>query len=226
MTGVYCFSGSGHSRAVADYFASELNTQVTEITRNTVSRVQLAVVVFPVYCQNIPEPMRAFLKELQAEYAVLVATYGKISFGNVIHEAAEITRAKIIAAACVPTGHSFLGEGAHFDAEALKPIFERMADPREAVIGNRRKNIFADLLPSWRSRMGIKIIRRDACTSCGACTAVCPLKAINNGVISGGCIRCLKCVTSCPQKALQTKLSAVMKLYFRRRRKDELVLYL
>lgn len=226
MTSVYCFSGCGHSRAVADYFASELNTQVIEITPDTVSHGQTAVVVFPVYCQNIPEPVKPFLKKLKAEYAVLVAVYGKVSFGNVINEAAGSTRAKIIAAACIPTGHSFLGEDASFDTEALAPIFERIENPREAKIEKKHKNIFADLFPSWRSRIGMKIIRRDTCTSCGVCTACCPMKAIRNGMISGGCIRCLRCVSSCPHKALQTRLSAVMGFYLRKKRKSELVLYL
>ena len=63
MTSVYCFSGSGHSYAIAEYFARELQVPVVNIDRRLAEshcQADLAVVIFPVYCQNIPAVVRFF----------------------------------------------------------------------------------------------------------------------------------------------------------------------
>ena len=90
MTGVFCFTGSGHSLRVAEYIAEKLNSRVCMIDSKkpaSAEELQSAVVVFPVYCQNIPQPVKDFLKKLRTENAALIATYGKISCGNVLAEA-------------------------------------------------------------------------------------------------------------------------------------------
>ena len=122
MIRVYYFSGSGHSKAVADYMANRLETEATELTAYAGEFVSVAVVIFPVYCQNLPPMVGAFLKSLQADHAALIATYGGFSPGNVLQEGAKLTSATVIAGACIPTGHSFLREEAVFDAEALEHI--------------------------------------------------------------------------------------------------------
>ena len=85
MTAVYFFSGSGHSRAVAEYIAREFNTELIEITDLTpapAENIETAVIVFPVYCQNIPAPIIPFLKNISTPKVALIATYGGISHGN------------------------------------------------------------------------------------------------------------------------------------------------
>ena len=67
MTSVYCFSGSGHSYAIAEYFARELQVPVVNIDRRLAEshyQADLAVVIFPVYCQNIPAVVRDFFSKL------------------------------------------------------------------------------------------------------------------------------------------------------------------
>lgn len=225
---VYCFSGAGHSRAVADFFAEELCCQVTELDGRTEcgSGEETAVVVFPVYCQNIPGPVREFLKRLKAECVVLAVTYGGISWGNVLYEARRLLRGRVIAGVCVPTGHTFLREDAAFDAGGLLPVLERIRAPREAVIPKSHKNPFSDFFPAWRSRIGVRIIRTDACRRCGLCGERCPAGAIRNGRPGSGCFRCMRCVTACPHNALKFENSPVLDAYLRRFRKDELKLYL
>ena len=39
MTSVYCFSGSGHSYAIAEYFARELQVPVVNIDRLTARQI-------------------------------------------------------------------------------------------------------------------------------------------------------------------------------------------
>ena len=226
MTRVYYFSGSGHSKAVADYLASRLETNAAELTSYEGEFTAVAVVVFPVYCQNFPPMVKAFLRSLQADHAALVATYGGFSPGNVLREGAKLTAATVIAGACIPTGHSFLREAAVFDTPALEPLLARIRYPEEAVFPRLRKNPFSDLLPAWRSRIGLKICKNQSCTACGVCAKLCPMSAMENGTPTHKCIRCLRCVNNCPQNALVIRSTLPMKLYLNRKRSPKLYLFL
>ena len=91
MNSVFYFSCGGHSRAVADFLARELGTEALSFgsAPPSVPRPQggaqevpcagCAVVVFPVYCQSLPAPVRAFLCALRSPAAALVAVYGGVS---------------------------------------------------------------------------------------------------------------------------------------------------
>ena len=226
MKSVYYFSGSGNSRTVAEYFAQRLNTSLLEIKRGTEADCETAVVVFPVFCQNIPTVVKDFLTSLNAKYAVLIALYGRISTGNVLWEAQKMTQAKVIAAAYVPSGHSILGEGLDFDLRHLESIIERIRMPKEATVLRRAKNPFADFFPAWRSRVGVRIVRTDACKACGLCEGECPMGAIKKGEPDSSCIRCLKCVSMCPYSALYIRKSKILSAYLKRKKKDDLIVYL
>ena len=76
MTQVFYFSGAGHSKAVAEYLADRLHCTAAEMSSAESTPVDLAVAVFPVYCQNLPPVVKTFLKGLQAEWLALAATYG------------------------------------------------------------------------------------------------------------------------------------------------------
>ena len=89
MITVYCFSGSGHSLAVSKELSKLLDCEISPIDNKTTT-ADTAIVVFPVYCQNIPKPVKRFLKGLEAKYVALIATYGKISYGNVLYEAQKL----------------------------------------------------------------------------------------------------------------------------------------
>lgn len=216
MTEIFCFSGSGHSLSVAEFIAKALNGYIHlinhEVPVNT-AFYETAIIVFPVYCQNIPNIVKSFLKNIRAKSIVLIATYGKISCGNVLLEAKRLASGKVIAGACVPIGHAFLNGTAEFDKEALQPILKRIKIPCEAKIPRKRKNIFADFLPAWRSRVSVKIVRAINCNLCNLCGNNCPMDAVKNGIINKKCIRCLRCVTNCPQKALSFKNSIILEKY-------------
>jgi ferredoxin len=179
-----------------------------------------------VYCQNIPKPVKRFLKGLEAKYIALVATYGKISYGNVLYEAQKLLHGQVIAGAYIPMGHTFLDGDCRFDATQLLPIVQRIKAPRQVAIPKTAKNPLANIFPGLRSRIGVTIKKGDNCLSCGLCERICPVGAIRNGRIHSQCIRCLHCVTSCPQKALQYKNSRVLDAYLNSYCKEEYVLYL
>lgn len=226
MTRVYYFSGSGHSKAVADALAELLGEEALELTSHKGGSVSVAAVVFPVYCQNLPPMVKAFLKALQADHIALIATYGGFSPGNVLEEGARLTSATVIAGACIPTGHSFLEEGAAFDVSALEPLAARLRSPKAAAIPRLRKNPFSDLFPAFRSRIGLKLQKSPACNSCGVCTDLCPMSAMENGRAKGNCIRCLRCISVCPQKALSFRPRPPLAHYLGGKRQPRLRLYL
>ncbi len=219
MTSIFCFSGSGHSLAIANYFSRVLSVPVHAIRRDTTPHGSTAIVVFPVYCQNIPAPVKAFLKKLNAANVVLIASYGRISYGRVLFEASKLVRGNVIAGAYVPTGHTFLQGNADFDEAALLPVFERIKSPRTVSIPKTPKSLYANIFPGWRSRASVKIIK-SYCVNCGICKENCPAND------KAGCIRCLRCVSVCPHNALTFTVSPFLKKYLTSHRCDDLVLYL
>lgn len=217
MNAVYYFSGSGNSRRVAEALAQALGVAAQDITLGGVSgEEQVAAVVFPVYCQNIPKNVVRFLKTLRAPYAVLIATFGRISFGNVICEAEALTDATVIAAACVPMGHSFLQEEYGFDVSLLAPLLARIQAPQPATLSASEKDAFADIFPALRSRIGMRISKAADCNRCGLCDTQCPTGAMQSGKIGASCIRCMRCVSLCPKKALRPKPRRILKRYLLR----------
>lgn len=225
MITIYCFSGSGHSFAVSKELSQMLDCEIKPIDNKTATE-DTAVVVFPVYCQNIPKPVKRFLKGLKARNVALIATYGKISYGNVLYEAQKLLHGQVIAGAYIPMGHTFLDGDCGFDVTQLLPIVRRIKAPQRVTIPKTAKNPLANIFPGLRSRISVKIEKGDSCVNCGLCERTCPLGAIRNGRIHSQCIRCLHCVTNCPQKALQYKNSRVLGAYLRSYCKDEYVLYL
>ena len=227
MVTVFYFSGSGHSLAVAKELSEMLACKLTPIASKRESITEeTAVVVFPVYCQNIPKPVAAFLKQMQSKYIVLIATYGKISYGRVLYEAQMLVQGDVIAGAYIPTGHTFLDGDYAFDKTQLTPIVDRIRTPKKVRIPKTRKDLLANIFPDLRSRVGVKIIKGAQCTNCGVCEQECPMGAIRNGKTGSNCIRCLRCVINCPQKALQYKNSRVLDAYLKSNYLDDTVLYL
>lgn len=229
MIDIFYFTGSEHSRVVAEFFAKKTRGSVKNLLnfRGWDGQAERAIVVFPVYCQNIPLPVKRTLPLLKAKYLVLIATYGSIAHGNVLWEAAKIVNAEVIAAAYVPMGHTFLANSLQFNGAAMGEVLNKLEHPIAAKIGKERKNLFSDFFPAWRSRIGVKLKRTAACNNCNLCTLECPVGAISNGKVNKKCIRCLRCVSVCPRLAWQFKLRPILKHYLNRPRNNkEIKIYL
>lgn len=229
MIKLYCFSATGRSRRVAEYFSQRLQLPICDIDRrdfNITTPSNTAVIVFPVYCQNIPTPVKMLLPKIKADNFVFIATYGKKSFGNVIYEATKIINGRVIAAAYVPIGHTYLNENEDVDFSLLDPIFERIANPKEVKIPKTSKNPLADFLPEIRSRVGVRIKTSDKCNRCNLCGEKCVMNAIEKGKINSNCIRCLRCVNICPNNALEVKYNAFLKMYLKNKNSKNTKIYL
>lgn len=225
MNAVIYYSNTGQCRRIAEYLADKSGYALTDIyeAQNGYSTV---ILVFPVHCQNIPAAVKTFLSKLKAGALAAVAVYGKMSFGNVLYEVQRRYRHSIAAAAYVPSKHAYLAEDGFEDFEKLDCITEKLKNPVAVKIPRSRKNIFANFLPALRSRMGVKLYADAACDKCGACTKVCKIGAMENGKPDKKCIRCLKCIEACPRKALHFSTRRAMRLYLKKRKKEDLIIYI
>lgn len=225
MNAVIYYSNTNQSRIIAEYIAGKLNWTILEISAAKGRSFENAVLVFPVYCQNIPDAVKDCLKELRAENLSVAATYGRMSFGNVLNEVQNKYQSRIVAAAYIPTKHTYLEEAGFSDFESLKPLIEKIKNPSEITVSKSFKNPLADICPALRSRMGVRIAVSKACTGCGLCEKLCEQKAVVCGKVGKSCIRCLKCVTNCPSKAMSFRCRLPMKLYLKKKKLNKTVLY-
>lgn len=226
MNAVIYYSNSNQSKAIADYLASELNLPSFDVIINKVKSFENLILVFPVYSQNIPQKIIDFLENVEIQYLSLVATYGKMSFGNVLYEISQQFQFQIVAAAYVPTKHTYLPHDISFnDYAKLSPLLTAIKAKRPIVIPKAHKNLFANFFPTFRSRIGVKIIKTFKCNECNLCQLICPLSAIRNGKTNNKCIRCLKCVYHCPQQALSFKLAFPLKKYLQKKPIEDLIIY-
>lgn len=226
MIDVYCFSGSGHSEEVAAYCAARLGGRVIGLAEAGACEADRALVVFPVYCENLPPPVASFLRRAKIERTAFVAAYGGISFGRVLNDAQRLFSGKAVAGAYVPTEHAFTRDGFRFDGAPLEPLLQKLAgEGGEIVFPETPKHLFSDFAPAWRSRVGAKLVRDEKCNGCNVCAKVCPMHAMDRGRANGACIRCLRCVRACPEEALSVRLSFVLGRYLRRRRRSDTVVY-
>lgn len=230
MNAVLYYSNAGECKRIAEYLADKTGFALIELNAADKLQYELALLVFPVYCQNVPQAVKEFLRKLKTEYLALIAMYGRASYGNVLNEIQHKYNHSIIAAAYVPTKHAYVDEERFNEFDKLDPIADKLNDvrkhPTTVQIPKSSKNPFANFAPAWRSRQGVKIVRGEQCNGCGTCNSICPLNAVNCGKTNNKCIRCMKCVVNCPNKALTLKLSQAMRAYLNKRKRDELVIYI
>lgn len=226
MNAVVFYSNTNQSKAIAEYFADKLDFPLTDIENVVKADYKNLVLVFPVYCQNLPDAVKAFLEKSSADNLTAIATYGKICCGNVIYEIQKDYGQNVVAAAYVPTRHSYIdGDTPFRNYENLNAVVEKTKNPSPVNIPKLHKNPLADLYPKVRSRIGLKIKRGTDCDGCNVCGEACPNNAINAGVINNACIRCLKCVTVCPKNALKIKLGLPLRMYLHKKKSDKLIIY-
>ena len=226
MNAVIYYSNTGESQKIATYLAQKAEYALIDLTRMPTCVFDNAILVFPVHCQNLPAAVKKCLLTITAKNLAIIATYGKMRHGNVLWEAQKLWQGNVIAAAYVPTKHTYLpGDTTFTQMEKLDAIIHKFSNPTPITVPRARKSIFAGVFDGARSRVGVKLRRTKQCADCNECATVCPNNAIKRGKPNGKCIRCLKCVHHCPQKALVFSLRLPMRLYLKKRKVDELKIY-
>ena len=226
MGAVVFYSNTGQSKAIAEYFSEQLGYHLIDIESCAENNFDSLVLVFPVLCQNIPEIVIEFLKKIGVTYLTVIATYGKMCPGNVLYEIQQIYKHNIVAGAYIPTKHAYIeNDEAFYDFDRLTPIVEKVKNPATVKLPRLFKNPLADISPSGRSRLGLKLYKTEACDGCNLCGRSCSFNAINSGATTPDCNRCLRCVCICPHNALKYKLRIPLKLYLRKKKKDKIIIY-
>lgn len=225
MNAVIYYSNTNESKRIAEYFAKQLKFSLVNIA-NAEYNYENVVLVFPVHCQNVPQAVTQFLNSFASQNLTLIATYGKMCHGNVLYEIQNKYKFNIVAAAYVPTKHAYLNEPRFSNFERLHRVVDKTLNPSTIKIPRSYKNPLANAFKGLRSRIGVKIIKNNDCDNCGLCQTDCPQGAIANGETNCQCIRCFKCVANCPKQALTFKTTTAMSVYLKKKKQDELVIYI
>ena len=226
MNAIVYYSNTGQSKRIAQYLADKSGYRLCDLYDLKEYSFDNLALVFPIYSQSLPYAVKSFLSKIQTQNLTLVATYGRMCHGNALHEAQKKYKHNIVAAAYIPTKHSYLQESEFDDLESLDRIIEKMLAPSPISIPRSYRNILSYLIKNQRSRMGVKIYKTQNCNDCNICSQICSNNAINNGVTNKNCIRCLKCVNACPGGALKYKLRYPMRVYLKKKKQDKLVIYI
>ena len=215
MNKIIYYSNTNESYNIASYISSKTNYELINIFNITSFEFDNIFLIFPIHYQNIPKEIKPLIKKIIAKKAIIITTYGKISYGNVLYETKKILNAKVVGAINIPSKHTYIKDDTHFnDYKILDDLINKINDGKEIEIKKTKKNIFSSFFPILRHQLSVKIIKNDNCNNCNLCNNVC--KYIENGkIISNKCNRCLKCVINCPNKALNFKLSPIMKKYLK-----------
>lgn len=226
MNGVVYYSNTGQSKSVAAYLADRLGYPLADMERDCRDCYENLVLVFPVHCQNIPDLVKDFLKKVTVLNLTVIAAYGKMWGGNVLHEIQQNYRKNIVAAAYIPTRHAYLDRDEPFrDFDRLMPIIEKVQNPSPISLPKVFKNPLADIAPKLRSRLGLRITKTEDCCGCNLCGEHCSFGAIKRGTTNGKCIRCLRCVKLCPRQALKVSLGLPLRLYLRKKKTNRIIIY-
>lgn len=226
MNATVYYSNTNQSKRIAEYFADKLDYSILDIFEVSEFKFDNLVLVFPIHCQSLPDRINNFLSQTQIRNLTLIATYGRMCHGNALCEAQKKFKHNIVAAAYIPTKHSYLQETEFDDFKNLDCIVEKVLSPSPVIIPKSYKNVFSNFLKNQRSRIGVKIYKTENCDKCNICSRICDNNAISNGETNGNCIRCLKCVNACPKNALKFKLRSPMRIYLKKKKRNELEIYI
>jgi Pyruvate/2-oxoacid:ferredoxin oxidoreductase delta subunit len=225
---IYYFSGTGNSEWVARELARLTGDDVMRIpaTGKTeplrVGPHERAGVVFPVYAWAVPDCVTHFVRGGQYAkdaYLYAVCTCGD-SCGNTLGALRKHFPFAMGCALRMPNNYIPL-----FDADdpplvrekvrAAKAPPARIADAvnadrapsREASAADRLKTALVKPLFTLLMRRTGPFHATDACSGCGLCEKLCPLRNIrmveNRPVWGKNCTQCTACLNRCPQAAAQ-----------------------
>lgn len=219
------FSPGGTTRAITEYFTSRLlpGGRINSVdllrargeTDLNLGPEDLLVINLPVFAGRLPQintPAAADFKGADTPVVAMV-TYGNREYEDALLELCDILNAggfKVIAAGAFVARHSIFPQLAagRPDAADKQKIAgfaalcaDKLAKGGEALLLNmpiKGNRPYCEIQAS-----PLKPAGDEACTSCGLCAALCPMRAIDPAAptqtIAERCIACAACIYNCPQ---------------------------
>lgn len=230
---VIYFSGTGNSRYLARKLAQNLQDELYDITPDLQEKrthtfqnnTNAYVFVFPTYAYRMPRIAEEYLRNAVFEgnkNAYFILTCGS-NIGNAMRHTKTLCREiglnfQGIAAVKMPENYICMFDSPRIDVankliqngeEKINALSEtiRAEKPLSAVHGSSLLTYVINPLFYKLYVNDKKFFTTDACTSCGLCATVCPLKNITmeNGrpQWNGNCTQCQACISICPQTAIE-----------------------
>ena len=251
-TVIVLFSPNGSTLKIAkemekEFLKKKIKTEIIDLTGRSweeisnfnysvIDEYDLFIIGFPVYAWKIVEPLEVFLSNMPTvkyRYAGIFATYGGVTVGKALIDAAKILDEKgyiILGAAKIVAAHSnvfekekdpFHSHPNEIDMEKINSlshvILKKINNPNlKSIQGKTLKSnsrLINFLLKSPIAKRfsrqfppGIRFNKKK-CIKCGLCAKACPLKIIELNPFpekKGKCIKCHNCKRVCPQNAIIT----------------------
>jgi len=246
-TVIYYFSATGNSLVAAKDLAIQLDDAklipiIKALKDGADETADTVGIVFPVYMFGLPLIVADFLKSIkvkQSAYVFSMATLGGLP-GMAHSQAREILRKRNIELA---SGFSVVMPGNYTPLYGAKPVdaqqkmFENEKIKTKEIAGFVRegKKGLMEQTPFLPNFLLYKLLYKggsrqiplsgkgfwftDACTKCGLCAKVCPVKNIEmrngNPAWLDHCQQCMACLQWCPVEAIQYKKSTLGRRRYR-----------
>lgn len=231
------FSPTGGTQKVSGLVAGALgkNTVTVDLTDsgldfNAVSMTEddVAVISVPAYAGRIPAVVADRLGMVRGNgaRAVLVCVYGNRAFEDTLVELEDVAKHagfRVIAAVAAIAEHSIARQFAagRPDAQDAAQLAEFAQQIQQKLLAEDASEPSIPGNRPYKQAGGHSMVPHatEDCVSCGACAALCPVRAIDKEdprqVDGEACISCMRCVSVCSQNARKldpNKLAAVTQM--------------
>lgn len=231
------FSPTGGTRKVSGLVAGALgkNTVTVDLTDSgldfsavTMTEDDVAVISVPAYAGRIPAVVADRLGMVRGNgaRAVLVCVYGNRAFEDTLVELEDVAKHagfRVIAAVAAIAEHSIARQFAagRPDAQDAAQLAEFAQQIQQKLLAEDASEPSIPGNRPYKQAGGHSMVPHatEDCVSCGACAALCPVRAIDKDdprqVDGEACISCMRCVSVCSQNARKldpNKLAAVTQM--------------
>ncbi len=238
QTEIYYFTGTGNTLKIARDIAQELDTEAiipiakSIKSKKAASSADIIGIVCPVYCLDVPEIVKEFIKKMDLKEGAYV--FGIVNCGaqagNSLYSVEKVLKENNINldagfvfympdnSIAFPTELEKYSSMFVNEQKKVKEI-SRIIKSRKSMGIEKSESIRGKILASkfvsniskmvFYDVMGVrnKTNDKDKCNNCGLCEKVCPTENIkfNNSEYIWGknCEQCFACIHWCPNKAVK-----------------------